>query len=67
MFVVVFQLFGSEFVIVLGKWILVSEQMLIDFEVVIVFDGDQVYGEVMYSFDDGFIIDGYELCDRLKL
>ncbi|OVI11248.1 hypothetical protein B8016_20065 [Klebsiella pneumoniae] len=50
-----------------GKWIPVSEQMPIDFEAVIAFDGDQVYGEAMYSSDDGFTIDGYEPCDRLKL
>lgn len=50
-----------------GKWIPVSERMPIDFEAVIAFDGDQVYGEAMYSSDDGFTIDGYEPCDRLKL
>ncbi len=48
-------------------WIPVSERMPIDFEAVIAFDGDQVYGEAMYSSDDGFTIDGYEPCDRLKL
>lgn len=50
-----------------GAWIPVSERMPIDFEAVIAFDGDQVYGEAMYSSDDGFTIDGYEPCDRLKL
>lgn len=49
------------------RWIPVSERMPIDFEAVIAFDGDQVYGEAMYSSDDGFTIDGYEPCDRLKL
>ncbi len=58
---------GSEPATVPGKWIPVSEQMPIDFEAVIAFDGDQVYGEAMYSSDDGFTIDGYEPCDRLKL
>ncbi|HBV5087530.1 TPA: DUF551 domain-containing protein [Klebsiella pneumoniae] len=58
---------GSEPATVPGKWIQVSEQMPIDFEAVIAFDGDQVYGEAMYSSDDGFTIDGYEPCDRLKL
>ncbi|WP_373630366.1 DUF551 domain-containing protein [Klebsiella variicola] len=48
-------------------WIPVSERMPIDFEAVISFDGDQVYGEAMYSSDDGFTIDGYEPCDRLNL
>ncbi|MBG2688133.1 DUF551 domain-containing protein [Klebsiella oxytoca] len=48
-------------------WIPVSERIPIDFEAVIAFDGDQVYGEAMYSSDDGFTIDGYEPCDRLKL
>uniref|UniRef100_UPI0035CCC98B DUF551 domain-containing protein n=1 Tax=Klebsiella pneumoniae TaxID=573 RepID=UPI0035CCC98B len=41
--------------------------MPIEFEAVIAFDGDQVYGEAMYSSDDGFTIDGYEPCDRLNL
>ncbi|WP_333783488.1 DUF551 domain-containing protein [Klebsiella pneumoniae] len=41
--------------------------MPIEFEAVIAFDGDQVYGETMYSSDDGFTIDGYEPCDRLNL
>ncbi|HBW7292478.1 TPA: DUF551 domain-containing protein [Klebsiella pneumoniae] len=58
---------GSDPVTVTGKWIPVSERMPIDFEAVIAFDGDQVYGEAMYSSDDGFTIDGYEPCDRLKL
>nr|WP_069135329.1 DUF551 domain-containing protein [Klebsiella quasipneumoniae] len=58
---------GSDPVTVPGKWIPVSERMPIDFEAVIAFDGDQVYGEAMYSSDDGFTIDGYEPCDRLKL
>ncbi|EIV5847954.1 DUF551 domain-containing protein [Klebsiella pneumoniae] len=58
---------GSEPATVPGKWIPVSERMPIDFEAVIAFDGDQVYGEAMYSSDDGFTIDGYEPCDRLKL
>lgn len=48
-------------------WIPVSERMPIEFEAVIAFDGDQVYGEAMYSSDDGFTIDGYEPCDRLNL
>ncbi|MEK6491454.1 DUF551 domain-containing protein [Klebsiella grimontii] len=61
------QLPGSETATVPGKWIPVSERMPIDFEAVIAFDGDQVYGEAMYSSDDGFTIDGYEPCDRLKL
>lgn len=52
---------------VIPGWIPVSERMPIDFEAVIAFDGDQVYGEAMYSSDDGFTIDGYEPCDRLKL
>ena len=52
---------------VVSGWIPVSERMPIDFEAVIAFDGDQVYGEAMYSSDDGFTIDGYEPCDRLKL
>ncbi|HBW9532192.1 TPA: DUF551 domain-containing protein [Klebsiella pneumoniae] len=58
---------GSEPATVPGKWIPVSEQMPIEFEAVIAFDGDQVYGEAMYSSDDGFTIDGYEPCDRLNL
>ncbi|HBT1506146.1 DUF551 domain-containing protein [Klebsiella pneumoniae] len=57
----------SERAIVPGKWIPVSERMPIEFEAVIAFDGDQVYGEAMYSSDDGFTIDGYEPCDRLNL
>ncbi|MGH4533517.1 DUF551 domain-containing protein [Klebsiella pneumoniae] len=61
------QLPGSEPATVPGKWIPVSEQMPIEFEAVIAFDGDQVYGEAMYSSDDGFTIDGYEPCDRLNL
>ncbi|MDH0967057.1 DUF551 domain-containing protein [Klebsiella michiganensis] len=48
-------------------WIPVSERMPAEFEAVIAFDGDQVYGEAMYSSDDGFTIDGYEPCDRVKL
>ncbi|MDD7878465.1 DUF551 domain-containing protein [Klebsiella pneumoniae] len=58
---------GSEPATVQGKWIPVSERMPIEFEAVIAFDGDQVYGEAMYSSDDGFTIDGYEPCDRLNL
>ena len=58
---------GSETATVPGKWIPVSERMPIEFEAVIAFDGDQVYGEAMYSSDDGFTIDGYEPCDRLNL
>nr|WP_270993977.1 DUF551 domain-containing protein [Klebsiella pneumoniae] len=58
---------GSEPATVPGKWIPVSERMPIEFEAVIAFDGDQVYGEAMYSSDDGFTIDGYEPCDRLNL
>ncbi|HBY8127181.1 TPA: DUF551 domain-containing protein [Klebsiella pneumoniae] len=61
------QLPGSEPATVPGKWIPVSERMPIEFEAVIAFDGDQVYGEAMYSSDDGFTIDGYEPCDRLNL
>ncbi|HHL6676499.1 TPA: dATP/dGTP pyrophosphohydrolase domain-containing protein [Klebsiella quasipneumoniae] len=61
------QLPGSEPATVTGKWILVSERMPIEFEAVIAFDGDQVYGEAMHSSDDGFTIDGYEPCDRLNL
>ncbi|MDU6383617.1 MAG: DUF551 domain-containing protein [Klebsiella pneumoniae] len=57
----------SEPATVPGKWIPVSERMPIEFEAVIAFDGDQVYGEAMYSSDDGFTIDGYEPCDRLNL
>ncbi|MCY2161652.1 DUF551 domain-containing protein [Klebsiella pneumoniae] len=45
----------------------VSERMPIEFEAVIAFDGDQVYGEAMYSSDDGFTIDGYDPCDRVQL
>lgn len=52
---------------IIPGWIPVSERMPIEFEAVIAFDGDQVYGEAMYSLDDGFTIDGYEPCDRLKL
>ncbi|HFD7018149.1 TPA: DUF551 domain-containing protein [Klebsiella pneumoniae] len=58
---------GSEPATVPGKWIPVSERMPIEFEAVIVFDGDQVYGEAMYSSDDGFTIDGYDPCDRVQL
>ncbi|VGC91376.1 DUF551 domain-containing protein [Klebsiella pneumoniae] len=58
---------GSEPATVPGSWIPVSERMPIEFEAVIAFDGDQVYGEAMYSSDDGFTIDGYEPCDRLNL
>ncbi len=61
------QLPGSEPVAVPGKWIPVSERMPIEFEAVIAFDGDQVYGEAMYSSDDGFTIDGYDPCDRVQL
>ena len=61
------QLPGSEPATVPGKWSPVSERMPIEFEAVIAFDGDQVYGEAMYSSDDGFTIDGYEPCDRLNL
>ncbi|GKJ93578.1 hypothetical protein NUBL21985_21250 [Klebsiella pneumoniae] len=50
-----------------GKWIPVSERMPIEFEAVIAFDGDQVYGEAMHSSDDGFTIDGYDPCDRVQL
>ncbi|EPG6153480.1 DUF551 domain-containing protein [Klebsiella pneumoniae] len=49
------------------RWIPVSERMPIEFEAVIAFDGDQVYGEAMYSSDDGFTIDGYEPCGRFNL
>lgn len=52
---------------VADRWIPVSERMPIEFEAVIAFDGDQVYGEAMYSSDDGFTIDGYDPCDRLNL
>ncbi|HCJ0305848.1 TPA: DUF551 domain-containing protein [Klebsiella pneumoniae] len=52
---------------IIPGWIPVSERMPIEFEAVIAFDGDQVYGEAMYSSDDGFTIDGYEPCDRLNL
>ncbi|HCL8941028.1 TPA: DUF550 domain-containing protein [Klebsiella pneumoniae] len=48
-------------------WIPVSERMPIEFEAVIAFDGDQVYGEAMHSSDDGFTIDGYDPCDRVQL
>ena len=58
---------GSEPVTVPGKWIPVSEQMPVEFEAVIAFDGDQVYGEAMYSSGDGFTIDGYDPCDRVQL
>nr|WP_285302020.1 DUF551 domain-containing protein [Klebsiella pneumoniae] len=58
---------GGDHATVPGKWIPVSERMPIEFEAVIAFDGDQVYGEAMYSSDDGFTIDGYEPCDRLNL
>ncbi|EPG2879639.1 DUF551 domain-containing protein [Klebsiella pneumoniae] len=58
---------GIEPATVPGKWIPVSERVPVDFEAVIAFDGDQVYGEAMYSSDDGFTIDGYEPCDRLNL
>ncbi|HIF7010522.1 TPA: DUF551 domain-containing protein [Klebsiella pneumoniae] len=61
------QLPGSEPATVPGKWIPVSERMPIEFEAVIAFDGDQVYGEAMYSSDDGFTSDGYEPCDRVQL
>lgn len=61
------QLPGSDPATVPGKWIPVSERMPIEFEAVIAFDGDQVYGEAMYSSDDGFTIDGYDPCDRLNL
>ncbi|HGK5017743.1 TPA: DUF551 domain-containing protein [Klebsiella pneumoniae] len=50
-----------------GKWIPVSERMPVEFEAVIAFDGDQVYGEAMYSSGDGFTIDGYDPCDRVQL
>lgn len=50
-----------------GKLIPVSERMPIEFEAVIALDGDQVYGEAMYSYDDGFTIDGYEPWDRVQL
>ncbi|HBY4488181.1 TPA: DUF551 domain-containing protein [Klebsiella pneumoniae] len=58
---------GSEPTTVPGKWIPVSERMPIEFEAVIAFDGDQVYGEAMHSSDDGFTIDGYDPCDRVQL
>jgi hypothetical protein len=58
---------GGDHATVPDKWIPVSERMPIEFEAVIAFDGDQVYGEAMYSSDDGFTIDGYEPCDRLNL
>lgn len=52
---------------IIPGWIPVSERMPIEFEAVIAFDGDQVYGEAMYSSDDGFTIDGYDPCDRVQL
>lgn len=58
---------GSEPATVPGKWIPVSERMPVEFEAVIAFDGDQVYGEAMYSSGDGFTIDGYDPCDRVQL
>uniref|UniRef100_UPI002117A510 DUF551 domain-containing protein n=1 Tax=Klebsiella pneumoniae TaxID=573 RepID=UPI002117A510 len=58
---------GSDLATVPGKWIPVSERMPIEFEAVIAFDGDQVYGEAMHSSDDGFTIDGYDPCDRVQL
>lgn len=58
---------GSEPATVPGKWIPVSERMPIEFEAVIAFDGDRVYGEAIYNSDDGFTIDGYEPCDRFNL
>ncbi|MDX4252168.1 DUF551 domain-containing protein [Klebsiella pneumoniae] len=58
---------GSDPATVPGKWIPVSERMPIEFEAVIAFDGDQVYGEAMHSSDDGFTIDGYDPCDRVQL
>lgn len=61
------QLPGSDPATVPGKWIPVSERVPVEFEAVIAFDGDQVYGEAMYSSDDGFTIDGYDPCDRLNL
>ena len=61
------QLPGSEPATVPGKWIPVSERMPIEFEAVIAFDGDQVYGEAVYSSDDGFTIDGYDPFDRVQL
>lgn len=61
------QLPGSDLATVPGKWIPVSERAPVEFEAVIAFDGDQVYGEAMYSSDDGFTIDGYDPCDRLNL
>ncbi|MFW9061925.1 DUF551 domain-containing protein [Klebsiella sp. C228] len=48
-------------------WIQVSERMPVEFEAVIAFDGDHVYGEAMYSSDNGFTIDGYDPCDRVQL
>lgn len=53
--------------VIQDTWIPVSERMPVEFEEVIAFDGDQVYGEAMYSSDDGFTIDGYDPCDRLNL
>lgn len=61
------QLPGSDSAPVPGSWIPVSERMPIEFEAVIAFDGDQVYGEAMHSSDDGFTIDGYDPCDRVQL
>ncbi|HBY4491178.1 TPA: DUF551 domain-containing protein [Klebsiella pneumoniae] len=58
---------GSDLATVPGKWIPVSERVPVEFEAVIAFDGDYVYGEAMYSSDDGFTIDGYDPCDRLNL
>lgn len=49
------------------KWIPVSERMPVEFEAVIAFDGDQVYGEAVYRSGDGFTIDGYDPCDRVQL
>ena len=58
---------GSDCAPVPGSWIPVSERMPVEFKAVIAFDGDKVYGEAMYSSDDGFTIDGYDPCDRLNL
>ncbi|HAT3749121.1 TPA: DUF551 domain-containing protein [Klebsiella oxytoca] len=49
------------------KWIPVSERMPVEFEAVIAFDGDQVYGEAVYRSGDGFTIAGYDPCDRVQL
>ncbi len=54
-------------VTVSNGWIPVSERMPVDFEAVIAFDGDQVYGEAMYFSDLGFTVDGYDPCDRVQL